>query len=91
LRNPNTGIVRSRTGSRTGECSFRSRVDLRWTNFAKTGDPNGAGLPSWPAATPASRQTLVIDDDTNAVADFRRHQVGVMEIGWAMRTGLTAP
>lgn len=62
-----------------------------WTNFAKTGDPNGVGLPSWPAATPASRQTLVIDDETKAVADFRRRQVGVMEIGWAMRTGLTAP
>ena len=29
-----------------------------WTNFAKTGDPNGEGLPVWPAYD-ASDETLM--------------------------------
>ncbi len=62
-----------------------------WTNFAKTGDPNGADLPAWPAFSGGDRQTLVFDDATKAVGNFRRGQVGVMEIGWSRRTGLPAP
>jgi para-nitrobenzyl esterase len=31
-----------------------------WTNFAKTGDPNGGGLPQWPAFTNAAPQMLQI-------------------------------
>jgi para-nitrobenzyl esterase len=32
-----------------------------WVNFAKTGDPNGPGLPSWPAFNQNSEQVLYID------------------------------
>lgn len=33
-----------------------------WTNFAKTGNPNGEGLPVWPAFTPARGHALLIGD-----------------------------
>lgn len=35
-------------------------MNTYWTNFAKTGNPNGTGLPQWPAYTPENNQTLEI-------------------------------
>ena len=41
-----------------------------WANFAKTGNPNGAGLPKWDPFTPAGRASLVVTDaGTMTVAD----------------------
>jgi para-nitrobenzyl esterase len=34
-----------------------------WTNFAKTGDPNGHGLPPWPAFDPTSRAYVAFTDE----------------------------
>jgi para-nitrobenzyl esterase len=33
-------------------------ITTYWTNFAKTGDPNGAGLPNWPAFSNAKPQAM---------------------------------
>ena len=41
-----------------------------WVNFARTGDPNGPGLPPWAPYTPdASPKKLLIGPDTRLVAD----------------------
>ncbi len=36
------------------------QVQAYWVNFAKNGDPNGAGLPRWPAFDPARPQVMQI-------------------------------
>ena len=33
-----------------------------WSNFAKTGDPNGLGLPRWPAFDPKVQQVMSLGD-----------------------------
>src|SRR6187549_1127478 len=37
-----------------------------FTNFAKKGDPNGAGLPSWPAFSEQSQQVMFLDAKSSA-------------------------
>lgn len=39
-----------------------------WTNFAKTGDPNGQGLPAWSRLAPATPQLLSIGIASTAMA-----------------------
>ncbi|MBI3676874.1 MAG: carboxylesterase family protein [Proteobacteria bacterium] len=62
-----------------------------WTNFAKTGNPNGNDRPNWPQLSPSEDATLVIDDKTQAVENFRKAQISVMYGAWSKRTSLPAP
>ena len=39
-----------------------------WTNFAKTGNPNGARLPVWPAFTQAREHALLIGREIRAAS-----------------------
>jgi para-nitrobenzyl esterase len=41
-----------------------SIIPAYWTNFAKTGDPNGTGLPRWPEFRTARSQAMVLGDTT---------------------------
>jgi para-nitrobenzyl esterase len=68
-----------------------TQIQNYWTNFAKTGNPNDAGLAEWPTTSHDNPVTLVIDDVTKAVPDFRASQLGVIYAGWTARTGNPAP
>ena len=62
-----------------------------WTNFAKTGDPNGPGLPVWPKFEGRTPETLVIDEKTAAVPDFRKAQTDPVLQDWSKKTGVPLP
>ncbi len=43
------------------------QISSYWVNFAKTRDPNGGGLPKWPAFTDANQQVIELDDPSKAI------------------------
>lgn len=43
-----------------------------WANFARTGNPNGAGLPLWPRYESSSRRVLHLDETVRDAPDTRR-------------------
>jgi para-nitrobenzyl esterase len=40
-----------------------------WASFARTGDPNRAGIPKWPAYTMSERATMIFNDECKVVND----------------------
>jgi para-nitrobenzyl esterase len=54
-------------------------VNRYWTNFAATGDPNGAGLPAWPAYEPATRAHVELDTPIRTGAMLKERECAVID------------
>jgi para-nitrobenzyl esterase len=50
-----------------------------WTNFAKTGDPNGTGAPAWPRYDAAGERTLVLDTVVDEVSFYHRDECAFVD------------
>jgi para-nitrobenzyl esterase len=48
------------------DAALSAAIEAYWTNFAKTGDPNGPGLPHWRTYTPGSEPYMEFGNDGQA-------------------------
>jgi para-nitrobenzyl esterase len=56
-----------------------------WTNFAKTGDPNGSGVPNWPTFTEADQQVMQLNDPSHPIPVPHADQLKVLDGYFAWR------
>jgi para-nitrobenzyl esterase len=64
---------------REGDRRVSELMGNYWTNFAKGGDPNGEGLPRWPAYGTDGYQVMHLGGDTRAAADERRARYQLLD------------
>jgi para-nitrobenzyl esterase len=82
----NAGYLAMVSPKKAGEASAKDTATSKtmqsyWVNFAKTGDPNGAGLPRWPKYDAAGDQIMI----------FRGDGVSAAQVDpWRARLDLTA-
>jgi para-nitrobenzyl esterase len=65
-------------------------MNTYWVNFAKTGNPNGKGLPEWPVYSTERNEILDIQTDGKPLGkpDPRKARLNVIENASKMRERL---
>jgi para-nitrobenzyl esterase len=73
-----------------GEKELAGLMNTYWANFAKTGNPNGKGLPVWPLYDIQKEEILDIELDGSAVGkpDPRKARLNVIEKAFKQRARL---
>lgn len=67
----NTGRAGARSGDGAGARRLAERMSEALLAFARSGNPNHAGIPAWPPYSLAHRETLLFDTETRLAHDPR--------------------
>lgn len=58
----NTDLMLTHTGGGARPRRLSEKMAKSFVNFARTGNPNGGGLPHWPHYSSAKGETMILDD-----------------------------
>ncbi len=58
----NTDLMLTHTGGGARPRRLSEKMAKSFVNFARTGNPNGGGLPNWPRYTSENGETMILDD-----------------------------
>jgi para-nitrobenzyl esterase len=75
----NTDVAASMTGGGEDARALAAKVSDAWINFARSGDPNHAGLPKWPAYRPEQGAVMIFDNRCEVRNDPDRAERQVLE------------
>jgi para-nitrobenzyl esterase len=70
----NVDVAASMTGSGQERYALAHRMSAAWAAFARSGNPNHADIPAWPAFTPAQRATMIWNNEVKVVNDPHKEE-----------------
>jgi len=65
--------------------ALSDRMATIWAQFARTGDPNGKGLPEWPAYTRENEAYMEFGKAVSAKSGLRLARMDLIERAWAQQ------
>jgi para-nitrobenzyl esterase len=71
--------------ARPDDTAMSELMSSYWVNFAKNGDPNGPGLPRWPAFTSSSQSLMLFDAKSSARPVPNMTQIKALDSYFAWR------